>query len=142
MRYTCEFIDISWNTAGTAGANQMKPKPDHYSARRKVGGDGETSGKTFPPPLFLFFPPISPLLTLDERRPFAAHRLTRRWWRRWWSRRTSCRRTACLKGRAVLLAASTHTIPPRACAIRFACHRGERGVNFNTITLGHRASRG
>lgn len=62
----------------------MKPKPDHYSARRKVGGDGETSGKTFPPPLFLFFPPISPLLTLDERRPFAAHRLTRRWWRRWW----------------------------------------------------------
>lgn len=61
-------------------------------------------------------------------------RRRRRWWRRWWSRRTSCRRTACLKGRAVLLAASTHTIPPRACALRFACHRGERGVNFNTIT--------
>lgn len=67
-------------------------------------------------------------------------RRRRRWWRRWWSRRTSCRRTACLKGRAVLLAASTHTIPPRA--IRFACHRGERGVNFNAITPGHRASRG
>lgn len=59
MRYTCEFIDISWNTAGTAGANQMKPKPDHYSARRKVGRNGETSGKTFllSP---VFFPDLSP----------------------------------------------------------------------------------
>lgn len=83
VRYTCEFIDISWNTAGTAGANQMKPKPDHYSARRKVGGNGETSGKTFLlPPFSCFFPPISPLRTLDKR-PFAAHRLTRRWWQ-WW----------------------------------------------------------
>lgn len=58
VRYTCEFIDISWNTAGTAGANQMKPKPDHYSARQKVGGNGETSGKTFLlPPFSCFFPP-------------------------------------------------------------------------------------
>lgn len=79
---------------------------------------------------------------VSRPRLLGRQRRRRRWWRRWWSRRTSCRRTACLKGRAVLLAASTHTIPPRACAIRFACHRGERGVNFNTITLGHRASRG
>lgn len=43
VQHTCEFIDISWNTAGTAGANQMKPKLDHYFARQ-IRRKGETNG--------------------------------------------------------------------------------------------------
>ena len=74
--------------------------------------------------------PVSRPRLLGQRQ---RRRRRRRWWRRWWSRRTSCRRTACLKGRAVFLLASTRLRLHRACVrLRFACHRGARGVNFNT----------
>lgn len=59
VRYTCEFIDISWNTAGTAGANQMKPKPDHYSESWRKWRDEWKD--VSPSSLLLFFPPhLSP----------------------------------------------------------------------------------